>query len=1096
MKLDDFERNDWYKDAVLYELHVRAFNDSNGDGIGDIQGIREKLDYIASLGVTAIWLLPFYPSPLKDDGYDIADYRSINEIYGNLKDFKELLKDAHERKIKVITELVINHTSNQHPWFERARKAPKGHPHRDFYVWTDNPDKYKEVRIIFKDFETSNWTYDSVAKAYYWHRFYSHQPDLNFDNPKVQKEIMKLMDYWFEMGVDGVRLDAIPYLFEREGTSCENLPETHEFIKKLRKHVDRKFPGRMFLAEANQWPEDAVEYFGDGDECHMAYHFPLMPRMFMAIRMEDSYPIRDILSQTPEIPESAQWAIFLRNHDELTLEMVTDEERDYMYRVYASDPRARINLGIRRRLAPLLGNDRRKIELMNALLFSFPGTPVIYYGDEIGMGDNIYLGDRDSVRTPLQWSPDRNAGFSRGNPQKLFLPVIIDPEYHFEAVNIEAQQSNPNSLLWWMRRIIDLRKQYEAFSRGSLEFVDCENRKILSFIRKYEDETILVVANLSGHVECAELSLPDYRGYRPVELSGHREFPQIDDYHYFLSVGPYGFYWFELETTEAVESYDSEDMPELSVGQAVSLTEVLKAHQPKIEKILPKYMADRRWFAGKGSKIKKVRLRITAMLADKNMALCVVEVDYADGESEMYQMAIGLTSGSEGARIKNESPDSIIASLDGTELDEGMLYEALNVASNGAVILELFKKRKKIKSDHGTVFFDGSKTLTSPKSDLKDLPEPDTSFRLQKAEQSNTSIIIDDSIILKYFRRLQEGINPDIELGEKLWKTKPDWLAEPLGSLHYTNDKYHALAFMQRYVDNQGPAFSQSVDAVRSYIQVAKATDDITSLEEPESIFNSIETADETFVDPIGTYLITAEQIADVTARMHASLASFSEEAMVPEAVTPFYQRGLFQSMRNQTESTIGALSKVVSKMDDDVAVDAKKLIKSKKEILDTFHKSLMKEVSGHRIRIHGDYHLGQLLYTGKSFVVIDFEGEPLKPTGERRLKRSPLRDVAGMLRSFHYAAMMPAGDSSADFETVERLGTIWYRIVASVFLKRYRSEKKLQGIIPNEKAFETTLTAYLLEKALYEVLYEIQSRPHMARLPIRAVLELIQEND
>src|SRR3712207_6434766 len=518
----------WYKDAIIYQLHVRAFFDSDGNGIGDFAGLTSKLDYLQDLGVTAIWLLPFYPSPLKDDGYDIADYTAINPAYGNLRDVRQFIREAHRRGLRVITELVCNHTSDQHPWFQRARQAKPGSSARNFYVWSDTPDKYLEARIIFKDFETSNWAWDPVAGAYFWHRFYSHQPDLNFDSPRVREAIFRTMDFWLEMGVDGLRLDAIPYLFEREGTNCENLPETHAFLKELRAHIDARFPGRMLLAEANQWPEDSVEYFGDGDECHMAFHFPVMPRMFMSVRMEDRFPIIDILDQTPPIPESAQWALFLRNHDELTLEMVTDEERDYMYRVYAHDPQMRINLGIRRRLAPLLGNHRRRIELLNGLLFSMPGTPVIYYGDEIGMGDNVYVGDRNGVRTPMQWSGNRNAGFSEANRQQLYLPVITDPEYHYEALNVDTQQANPHSLLWWMKRLIDLRKRHPAFSRGTLEFLHPENRRILAFTRQLGDETLLVVANLSRYVQHVNLDLSAYPGRVPVEMFGRVEFPTVE----------------------------------------------------------------------------------------------------------------------------------------------------------------------------------------------------------------------------------------------------------------------------------------------------------------------------------------------------------------------------------------------------------------------------------------------------------------------------------------------------------------------------------------------------------------------------------------
>jgi maltose alpha-D-glucosyltransferase / alpha-amylase len=505
----------WYKDAIIYEMHVRSFADSDADGIGDFRGLTEKLDYLAGPGGDRHLAAALLPSPLKDDGYDIADYTDIHPSYGTLRDFKAFLREAKYRGLKVITELVINHTSDQHPWFQRARRAAPGSRHRNYYVWSDSPHRYKETRIIFQDFESSNWAWDPVARAYYWHRFYSHQPDLNFDNPEVKRAIIRAMDFWLSLGVDGLRLDAVPYLYEREGTNCENLPETHAFLKELRRHVEQKYSNRMFLAEANQWPEDAAAYFGDGDECHMAFHFPLMPRMFMALRMEDRFPIIDIFQQTPAIPDNCQWALFLRNHDELTLEMVTDEERDYMYRVYSKDPQARLNLGIRRRLAPLLGNNRRRIELMNTLLFTLPGTPVIYYGDEIGMGDNIYLGDRDGVRTPMQWSADRNAGFSQANTQKLYLPVIIDPEYHYEAVNVEAQQNNPTSLLWGMKRLIALRKRYKALSRGSITFLYPDNNKVLVFVRQYEHERLLVLMNLSRFVQYVELDLSAIRAKRP-----------------------------------------------------------------------------------------------------------------------------------------------------------------------------------------------------------------------------------------------------------------------------------------------------------------------------------------------------------------------------------------------------------------------------------------------------------------------------------------------------------------------------------------------------------------------------------------------------
>jgi len=539
----------WFKDAVFYEIYVRGFYDSNTNGIGDFRGLIEKLDYVEWLGVDCIWLLPMYASPLRDGGYDISDYHSILPEYGTVEDFKAFLDSAHSRGIRVIADLVLNHTSDQHPWFQESRISPNS-TKRDWYVWSDTDQKYTDARIIFIDTERSNWTWDEQAGAYYWHRFFSHQPDLNFDNPEVQDAVLEVVSFWMEMGIDGFRLDAVPYLYERESTNCENLRETHDFLKRLRAFVDAHYPGRVLLAEANQWPEDVVEYFGDGDECHMAYHFPIMPRLFIALQQEDRRPIVEILERTPRIPENCQWGTFLRNHDELTLEMCTDEERDYLYSEYAKDPRMRCNIGIRRRLAPLMDNGRRRIELLHGLLLSLPGSPFLYYGDEIGMGDNIHLGDRDGVRTPMQWSADRNAGFSRADFEQLYFPVIMDPVYGYPAVNVEAQQRHSTSLLHWMRRAIEVRKQHKVFGRGSLEFIKPENRKIFAFTRTYQSETVLCVYNLSRSPQAAELDLGSFEGRVPVEIFGDVEFPRITDQTYQLTFNEYGFFWFALKEQE------------------------------------------------------------------------------------------------------------------------------------------------------------------------------------------------------------------------------------------------------------------------------------------------------------------------------------------------------------------------------------------------------------------------------------------------------------------------------------------------------------------------------------------------------------------
>jgi maltose alpha-D-glucosyltransferase/alpha-amylase len=537
--------NLWYKDAVVYQLHVRTFCDSDGNGIGDFRGLTNKLDYLQELGINAIWLLPFYPSPLRDDGYDISDYTSVNPTYGTIEDFKAFLAAAHSRRIRVITELVLNHTSDQHPWFQEARSS-RDNPKRDWYVWSDTDNRYQGVRIIFLDTEMSNWAWDPISKSYYWHRFFSHQPDLNFDNPAVRETMWEVMKFWLDIGVDGFRLDAVPYLVEREGTSCENLPETHAVIKDLRMRLDQAYPGKMLLAEANQWPADVRAYFGEADEFHMAFHFPLMPRMFMAVKLEDRKPIIEILEQTPQIPENCQWCIFLRNHDELTLEMVTDIERDYMYDSFANDKAMRINLGIRRRLAPMMENDRRRIELLNGLLLSMPGTPIIYYGDEIGMGDNVYLGDRNGVRTPMQWNGGWNAGFSSADPERLYSPLISNPVYGFQAINVDSQRRSEHSLLSWTKSVIQTRNSFRVFSRGSIEFLSPSNHRVLAYVRQLGEEKVLVVNNLSSSAQAVELNLQRYKGHIPIEMFGRNLFPRIGDLPYLLTLAPYQFFWFRL----------------------------------------------------------------------------------------------------------------------------------------------------------------------------------------------------------------------------------------------------------------------------------------------------------------------------------------------------------------------------------------------------------------------------------------------------------------------------------------------------------------------------------------------------------------------
>ncbi len=1094
----------WYKDAIIYELHIKAFQDGNGDGIGDFKGLMQKLDYLEDLGVTAIWLLPFYPSPLKDDGYDIADYYSINPSYGNMQDFKLFVKEAHRRGLKVITELVINHTSDQHPWFQRARRAKKGSKYRDFYVWSDDPNKYNEVRIIFTDYEPSNWTWDPVAGQYYWHRFFHHQPDLNYDNPEVQKEVFKVLDYWFDMGVDGFRLDAVPYLFERDGTNCENLPETHEFLKKLRAHVDKKYSGKLLLAEANMWPEDSASYFGNGDECHMNYHFPIMPRLFMSVKMEDRYPIIDIFDQTPEIPETSQWAMFLRNHDELTLEMVTDEERDYMYKVYARDPLAKINLGIRHRLAPLLGNDRGKIELMNVLLFSMRGTPVVYYGDEIGMGDNYYLGDRDGVRTPMQWNDNRNAGFSTANPQKLYLPVIIDPEYKYESINVETQQHNANSLLWWMRRTINMRKRYKAFGRGSIRFLNPTNSKVLAFIRSYEDENILVVANLSRFPEAVELDLPEFKGYVPVEVFSKNKFPLIKDDCYLFTMGAYGYYWFELQPQEATVT-TGQDLTKVSM-QLTSLRNPLEAKMLKTleSKVLPPYILNRRWFGGKARRIQRMQIiNCTPLQVGENgAALLFIEVSYNEGLPELYQLTVAFAAGEEEQSLLTTQPNSVIArvSLNG---QEGILYDALYSEDYRMFLLQAIAKRRSLKFDGAELIGYGDRSINSI---LKEAEQPLTS-KILGAEQSNTSVLYGNLFFLKVYRKLDRTLNPDVEIVQAL-TTKTNFQNVPrfMGAIehHEENNAPMVLVMLQELVPNQGDAWVYLESSLKRFLERLQTSNEHVSTKEPiGSLSRPIAFAD--IPEDVqmllgGAYVERVELLGRRTAEMHLALASMPQNKdFAPEDFSLHYQRSLFSSLTSLVRSNFDSLRKHLPKLPDHVRAEAEEVLGMRTEILELMKRVFARKIDTMKIRTHGDYHLGQVLFTGKDFMIIDFEGEPARPFSERRLKRSPLRDVAGMIRSFHYAAynalFQQENLRKEDAGYLEKWAEQWYHYASGFFMHAYLDQTHGTGVIPaKEEDFEVLIETFLLEKAIYELGYELNNRPDWVLIPIRGIKYIMRK--
>lgn len=1095
----------WYKDAVIYQLHVKTFYDSNGDGIGDFRGLIEKLGYLQDLGITAIWILPFYPSPLKDDGYDIADYLSINPDYGTLKDFRDFLREAHKRGLRVITELVLNHTSDQHPWFQRARTAKPGSVWRDFYVWSDTPEKYKDTRIIFLDFEPSNWTWDPVAKAYFWHRFYSHQPDLNFENPQVHKALFRVIDFWFQMGVDGLRLDAVPYLYEREGTNCENLPETHEFLKKLRAHVDKKFKGKMLLAEANQWPEDAVAYFGNGDECHMAFHFPVMPRIFMGLQMEDRFPIVDILGQTPGILPSCQWAMFLRNHDELTLEMVTDEERDYMYKVYARDPKARINLGIRRRLAPLVGNNRRKIELLNILLFSLPGTPIIYYGDEIGMGDNYYLGDRNGVRTPMQWSSDRNAGFSKANPQKLYLPVIIDPEYHYEAINSENLDLNLSSLLWWMKRVIAMRKKFRAFGSGDIQFIGSDNPKVLAFVRRYLDEAVLVVINLSRFSQVVELDLSEYEGYTPEEIFGLNRFPVVRNSPYVLTLGFYDYFWFALKKEE--ETVKTSDImrfvPQLKVSRRWEnvLQERLKVKLE--EEVFPNYLRGCRWFGGKARKIREVRVTEDIPL-EKNGSiahLLFLKVKYLEGASDTYVFPITFSSGEEAEKIISNNPNIILACLKIGDID-GILHDGMYSEEFRIRLLRLITRRGGLRGKSGHMYGYPGKFLKGV--DEETLPVEKS--QVLKAEQSNTSVLYGNELFLKLYRRMEEGINPDAEIVKFLTERAgfPN-IPQFAGAIEYKRpgSGIMSIAHLQRFVPNQGDCWGYTLDSMGSFFErVLSAGAETKEMSLSLPCFFDVTFADmpPQMQEMIGrVYLEMMSLLGKRTGEMHLALASVKNDpAFMPEEFSMLYQRSVYQSMRNLTIRVLQLLRANMKKFSDETRAEASEVLSAEQEILGSFHRILSRKISSVKIRYHGDYHLGQVLFTGNDFIIIDFEGEPARSMSERRLKRSPLRDVAGMIRSFHYAAYNAlkrhASVRPEDTTVLQPWADAWYCYVSGIFMNAYLKAVAGAPFIPAEKEeMEILLRSFILEKAVYELGYELNNRPDWVTLPLKGIRQVLR---
>ncbi len=1080
----DRSQVDWYKDAIIYQLHVKAFQDSDGNGMGDFAGLMRRLDYIQDLGVTAVWLLPFYPSPLRDDGYDIADYRSVNPSYGDMRQFKAFLAEAHKRSLRVITELVVNHTSDQHPWFQRARHAKPGSAARQFYVWSDTDEKYQGTRIIFLDTEKSNWTWDPDAGAFYWHRFYSHQPDLNFDNPRVLEEVLRVMRFWLDMGVDGFRLDAIPYLVERDGTNNENLPETHAVLRKIRGALDEHYTDRMLLAEANQWPEDTRPYFGDGDECHVAFHFPLMPRMYMAVAQEDRHPVTDIIRQTPEIPESCQWAIFLRNHDELTLEMVTDLERDYLWQAYAGDTRARINLGIRRRLAPLMENDRRKIELMNGLLLSMPGTPIIYYGDEIGMGDNYYLGDRDGVRTPMQWSSDRNAGFSRSNPQQLYLPPIMDPVYGYQSINVEAQLSDGSSLLNWMKRTISVRKQFTAFGRGTISFLYPLNRKILAYVREHNDETILCVFNLSRSAQAVELDLSAYRGCVPLELAGRASFPPIGDLPYLLTLPAYGFYWFLLANEGRAPDWHQpipEVLPEfitLTTPDGKIETILAGRERTQLERdTLPRFLPLQRWFGAKDQIIRSVSVTLLSSLGGSDCAIAAIDVEVG-GESQRYFMPLKARWGEDNLKVGAPKLPYTLAKVRKGPKVGALIDGAFDESCTGA-ILDAMKSGFETSGEFGVVRATGSEALSALTIEGKSRPIG--------AEQSNVSVVFSDQVILKLYRRLRAGEQPDVEVSRFLTQ-RVGFANTPalLGTLEHVDPAGEptTLAAAFAFVPNQGDAWGVVTAALEKHLEdyslLAKGSEE----QLPEFAF------------PLDLGALLGQR----TAELHAALATKTDDpAFAIEPITAAHLKDWSATAIRETEEVWKKLKAGSAAINEGTQPVIEMLLSRHNEIIDRLKAPLAHEASGVVSRIYGDYHLGQVLVAQSDLLIIDFEGEPKRSLGERRGKSCALRDVSGMLRSFDYARMTALSQHkkrSGEDEVAERRAGEWLHHTSKAFLDAYKQNILATNISPDPPFLDALIDFFLIWKAIYEVDYELGNRPDWVGIPVRGILAILDRNE
>jgi len=1082
----------WFKDAIIYEVSVRAFYDSNADGIGDFQGLIQKLDYLEDLGINTLWLLPFYPSPLRDDGFDIIEHCDVHPDYGTLADFKQFLKEAHRRGIRVLTELILNHTSDQHTWFKRSRKAKAGTRYKDFYVWSDSPEKYKEARVIFSSEESTNWTWDADAGAYYWHRFFRHQPELNFDNAEVQLEMIKIVDFWMKIGVDGFRLSSVPFLYEEEGTSCENLPQTHVFLKRLRSHIDKNYKNRILIAEANLWPEDAADYFGDGQECHMNFNYPLMPRMFLALRTEDSYPIIDIMEQTPDTPPNSQWALFLRNHDELGLEMVTEEEKDFLFKAYAHDANTKFNMGIRRRLAPLMNNDRRKAELLHAILFSLPGSPVLYYGDEIGMGDNVYLGDRYGVRTPMQWNMNMNAGFSAANPQRLYLPIITDPAYRHESVNVEAEEENPTSFLWWMKNVLSMRKRLNIFGRGDMKFLESSNAKVLAFVRTFEKQRIIVVANLSQFSQSTILNLSEYKGCDITEVFSQNRFFSVGEGEYPITIGPYGYFWFQADVAEKKEKEASGELHLLRTDVSwEKLFDNYNELRVLERKVLIPFMKKCRWFGGKARVVSKVAIKktIPVKVDGDTHFFGVIEVHYVQRLPELYFLPMAfLPSDSIMERVEY-TVQSVICRAEIQGKAGFIMDSSYDKLFRDFLFLSMGKETKIRDDDGGTLLFNSG---VFAKIDVN----KEIDSKILKADQSNTAIIYNDQYFFKFYRKIENEINPEVEIVQFLsehttFRNSPRYA----GSVEYLDHEGEVMVFglLQEKVENQGESWSMSVDSVGRFYErvMAKAK----AIKPPKLINKAsikFEDAPDVIQEFIGRgFYERMVRLGSRTAEMHLALASnASNPAFAPETFTANYQRSLYSSLRKLVKDRFSLLEATLPKLSPEVQEFAKKVLALENGIMECFSEVYQLKIKTNKIRIHGDYHLGQVLFTGKDFVIIDFEGEPGLSFSERRLKKSALKDVAGMMRSIHYAAfgkiLLNENYRERDLEFLEGWAEQWQHYVSRFYLGAYMERMNMGTELSEEN--DILIRTFLLEKAIYELGYELNGRPDWTIIPLRGI--------